>query len=176
MLQVRLDAAYHAVLDVDDFVRLVGHTALVSHDDDGHARLVEVLQDLHYFDGRLAVQCPRRLIGQDDLRLGDEGAGDGHTLLLSAGHLIGHVVRPVLQSQSVEVLHGEQVTFLAADALVEERKGDVLHGVLEGDEVERLEDEAYHAVAVFRRTVLAEVLDERAVEVILARIVVVQDA
>ena len=176
VVEVLFDGAYHAVLDVDDFVRLVGHAAFVGHDDDGHARLVEVLQDLHHFDRGLAVEGARGLVGQDDLRTGDEGAGDGHTLLLSAAHLVGHVVGPVLQPQAVEVLQRQGVALLAADALVEQGQGHVLHRVLERDEVERLEDEAYHAVAVLGGARLAQVLDEGAVQVVFARVVAVQDA
>ena len=176
VVQVLFDGAYHAVLDVDNLVRLVGHTAFVGHDDDGHARLVEVLQDLHHFDRGLAIEGSCWLVGQDDLRTGDEGTGDGHALLLSAAHLVGHVVGPVLQAQAVEVLHRQGVAFLAAHALVEQGQGHVLHRVLERDEVERLEDEAYHAVAVFGGACLAQVLDERAVQVVFARVVVVQYA
>ena len=110
------------------------------------------------------------------MRTGDEGAGDGHALLLSAAHLVGHVVGPVLQAQAVEVLHRQGVAFLAAHALVEQGQGHVLHRILERDEVERLEDEAYHAVTVFGGACLAQVLDERAVQVVFARVVVVQYA
>ena len=38
MIRIIFDTAYHAVLDVDNLIRLIGHAALVSYDDDGHAR------------------------------------------------------------------------------------------------------------------------------------------
>ena len=174
MPQVLFDAADDAVLDVDNLVRLVGHAAFVGDDDDGHARLVQVLEDLHHFDGGLTVQGSGGFVGQYDLRPGDEGTCDGHALLLSAGHLVGHVVRPVLQPQAVQVLQGQGIALAASHALVEQRQGHVLHGILERDEVERLEDEAYHAVAVFGGPVLTQALDERAVQVILSRVIIVQ--
>ena len=64
----------------------------------------------------------------------------------------------------------------ARHALIEQRQFDVLHGRLETYEVERLEDEAYHAVAILGRTRLREVLDERPCQAVLALVVVVEDA
>ena len=64
----------------------------------------------------------------------------------------------------------------AAHALIEQRQLHVLHGGLEADEVEGLEDEADHAVAVVRGLALGEVLDQAAVDVVFTRIIVVQDA
>ena len=37
MVEVFLDVTYETILDVDDFVCLVGHTAFVSHYDNGNA-------------------------------------------------------------------------------------------------------------------------------------------
>ena len=45
-----------------------------------------------------SVQVPRRLIGQQELRPGDERAGQRHPLLLSARKFAGAVMRPLLQS------------------------------------------------------------------------------
>lgn len=74
-----------AVLDVDNLVRLVGYSAFVGYNHDGHAFLfVQLLQDLHHFHGRFAVQGSGGFIRQDDLGLGDECPGNGYTLLLSA--------------------------------------------------------------------------------------------
>ncbi len=69
-----------------------------------------------------------------------------------------------------------RLRFLARDAAVEEREGHILKRVLVADEVERLEHESYHVVAQVGGLVLGEILDQHSVEVILARVVVVEDA
>ena len=56
---------------MDDLVRLVGNTAFVGYDDDGHSHSMQVFQYLHYFYGSFAVQSACRFVGKDDLRLGD---------------------------------------------------------------------------------------------------------
>ena len=137
---------------------------------------MQFLQDLHHFHGGLAVQGTGRLVGQDDLRLGDESTGDGNTLLLSAGQFVRHVVCPVLQTEFVQVFQGQLVALLPTDSLIEKRKRHILHGILEGNEIERLEDESYHPVPVFGASGFAQVLDERAVQVIVPRIVIVENS
>ena len=59
--------------------------------------------------------------------------------------------------------------------MVEEGEGHIFQGILESDEVERLEDETYHPVPVFGALSFAQVLDECAVQVIIARIVIVEN-
>ena len=78
------------------------------------------------------------------------------------------MVGPLFQSQLVEVFQCERVALLAFHALVEKGQCHVFHRVLERDEVERLEDEAYHAVAQFGGTGLAQVLDEHSVQVVIS--------
>ena len=52
------------------------------------------------------------------------------------------VVGPGAQPDALEVLSGERVALAARHALVVERQRDVFERGLEGDQVERLEDEA----------------------------------
>ena len=65
-------------------------------------------KNLHNFHRSLAIKSTGRFIGQDNLRLSDKGTGDGNTLFLSTGHFIRHVVRPILQSQAIQIFqcHG----------------------------------------------------------------------
>ena len=161
---------------MDNLVGAVGHAALVRDDDDRHARLVELAEQVHHLDGGLAVQCTRRLVGQDDVGLRNDGAGYRYTLFLPARQFAGQVVRPFFQAEPFELLHGQGVAPAAAHALVVERQGHVLDGVLERDEVEGLKDEANHAVAVVGGAVLAEVADGGAVQDIFAAVIGVEDA
>ena len=71
---------------------LVGDVAGEGHFvSDDHHRDVEVLQgldDLQDFAGELRVEGAGRLIEEKHLRVQRQGAGDGDTLLLSAGELV----------------------------------------------------------------------------------------
>ncbi len=145
--------------------------------DDGHPFfLVEALEQLHHFHAGLGIQRARGLVGQDDLRARDKGAGDGDTLLLAAGHLVGKVRSPGREPQLVQVLHGQLVALLPRNSLIIKGKLHVLHGCLEVDQVKALEHEADHPVAVVRRRLFAQVPDEFPVQPVFAGIVTVQDA
>ena len=85
------------------------------------------------------------------------------------------MVGPLLQAQFVEIFHRQFVALLAAHALIEEWKFHVFHRCLKRDEIERLEDEANHLVAVFGSTGFREVFDEHIIESVFARIVVVEN-
>ena len=50
----------------------------------------------------LAVKVAGGLVGQDERRLSDEGAGKGHALLLAARKLHGIVVDAIRQPDAVE--------------------------------------------------------------------------
>ena len=161
---------------MDNLIGLVGYTAFVGYHHDGHSLLlVQFLQQVHHFHARFGVEGSGRLIGKDDFGFGDEGTGDGYTLLLSSRHLVRIMVGPLLQAQFFEIFHRQFVALLAAHALVEEWKLHVFHRRLERDEVERLEDEANHLVAVFGSTGFREVFDEHIIESVFARIVVVEN-
>ena len=70
---------------------------------DHHRQPFEVYfpEQLHHLDRRLAVQRSGRLIRQDHLRLGNQGAGNGNTLFLPAGHFVRHMFRPVFQPDHI---------------------------------------------------------------------------
>ena len=61
-------------------------------------------------------------------------------------------------------------------SLIEQGQLNILNGRLEWYEIERLEDEAYHPVAVFGSPCLAEIDYGHAIEQILASVIVVEDA
>ena len=86
------------------------------------------------------------------------------------------MVPVILQSYLPEVLHGHFVALLALYSPVVQRQGDVLHGVLEPDQVERLEDEANEFVAHHAGIVFRKVLDEPSGQTVFTFIVIVQYA
>ena len=131
-----------AVFDTDDSLGGVGYGLLVGNNDGGDPLGVELSENIHDLHGGLAIERTGRLVSKQYLRLRNDGAGDGYTLLLSTGHLVRQVVRPVFQSHALKLLHGKHVALLAGDTLVVKRQGDILERVLEVQEVETLEDEA----------------------------------
>ena len=68
---------------IHDAWELVEHRYVVGGHDHGSALLGDVLQEAHDVACRLWVQIARRLIGDDDLWVVEDGASYCHTLLLS---------------------------------------------------------------------------------------------
>ena len=98
------DTVDHAVFQPDDLDGLIGDGLFVRYADDGYAYLrVDAAQQIHYLLRGGAVQGARRLVGEDDLRVVDEGPCDGDTLFLSARHFVGHVSGPLFQSEQIEI-------------------------------------------------------------------------
>ena len=88
--------AHDAAVAHDD-VRLAeaGDVELMGDHDDGHAVVVELLEHAHDLDAGARIQVAGGLVGEEERRLVDEGAGDGDALLLAAGELVGQVVGAV---------------------------------------------------------------------------------
>ncbi len=74
-----------AVADVDDAVGVFGDVGLVSDEDDSVAFPVKLVEQRHDLDAGFGVEVAGRLVGQDDGRIIDKGAGDGDALALTAG-------------------------------------------------------------------------------------------
>ena len=93
---------HHAVAHADTATRLVGHVFLVRDDDDRDSLAVEFAQHRQDLALALAVEVPRRLVGQDHTRAIDQRPGDRHALLLAAGEFIGAVVGALSQPDLLE--------------------------------------------------------------------------
>jgi hypothetical protein len=122
--------------------------------DDQHRRLdlVPQVHDelLHVVAGRL-VEGGERLVHQDDARLQDQAAGDGHSLLLSPGELMGVLALVVGQPHPADPvagpalpLRGREPQLLLVDLQPE---GDVLEDGPVGERAVLLED---HSAVVTR--------------------------
>ena len=93
------------------------------------------------------IEIAGRLVGKQDLRHIDEGAGNGHALLLTAGQFVGVMVGSISQAQQIEHGHGSLPAFPGAEAGIDQRQLDVLQGAVALQKVEALEDEAEPAIA-----------------------------
>ena len=132
-----------AVAHVEDTVGDGGGLGVVGDHEDG---LVEIAAGAseHVEDGVgvLGVQVTGGLVGKHDGGMGDEGAGDGDALLLTAGELVGTVVEAAGKAEEAsEVVEKRAVEGLAGFGDVV-RDLDIAHGGEGGQEIEALEDEA----------------------------------
>jgi hypothetical protein len=118
-----------------------GGARVVGHHGHGQAVLVDqaAQQREHLPRGR-RVEGAGRLVGEDDLRPGDQRPGDGDALLLAARQLARPVPGPVSEADGSE--HRAHLAGLRRPASQPARQLHVLPGSQRGDEVERLEDEA----------------------------------
>ena len=88
--------AIHQSIDKFHYpVGIAGHFRFMGDHDDGDALfLVERDEQVHDLVAALAVEVAGRLVGEQYQRAGDDGAGDGHALLLAARQLGRRVMFP----------------------------------------------------------------------------------
>ena len=99
----------------------------MGNEDDGLLqRLVQFAEQVEDLVGRLGVEIPGRLVGDNESRIGDDGAGDADALLLAAGKLARTMLHPVGQADQVEGGFHLATTFRAGKGQQQERQLDVL--------------------------------------------------
>ena len=115
----------------------------MGHHDDGLAVLaIEDLQEIEDLFGVVAVEVAGGLVAHQDGRIGDDGPGDGHTLLLPAGQLTGLVLRAVIEADDGQRRLGVAAALLARELGQQQREFDVALGVQHRQQVVELENEA----------------------------------
>ena len=98
-------------------------------------------EEVHDLDRRLAVERAGGLVGEDQRRLVDERARDGHALLLTARELARQVPAAVGEPDALEDLARPGALLAPTASLDGQRQRDVLERRQVRHEVERLEDE-----------------------------------
>ncbi len=84
-----------------------GGPGVMGDHDDRLAHLdVEAFHHVQNLSRGGSVQVSRRLIGDEERWIRDNGPGDGHTLLLTAGHLLGVMVHAVFQPHEAQSRFG----------------------------------------------------------------------
>ena len=122
-------------------LRVVGH-----HDD--QPILGDLLEQVHDLDRSLAVQSAGGLVGQEDLRVVDQGPGNGHPLHLAAGELVGLFVGLIAQPYLLQGCLGPAAPLLPGYAGQGQGQLHVGQHGLVGDQVVALEYEADGVVPV----------------------------
>ena len=136
------------VLQADDPGGVLLGQLRVVGDHDDQPVLCHLLEQLHDLHGGLAVQRAGGLVGQQDVRVVDEGPGDGHPLHLAAGHLVGLFVHLVAQPDLFQRFLRPAAALRPGHPCQRQRQLHVGQHRLVGNEVVALEHEAHRVVAV----------------------------
>src|SRR6266403_1792635 len=99
------------------------------------------MDQLHDFIGAFAVQVAGGLVAEEKGWVGDDGAGDGYTLLLSAGELARIVVHAVGEADDAERGFDVLAAIGSRELGEQKRELDVLESGEDRDKVVHLKDE-----------------------------------
>ena len=165
-----------AVEEVDDAAGVARVALRVGDHHDGGALLVEFGEQVHHLLAVLGVEVAGGLVGEDELGVGDHGAGDGDALLLSARELLREVLGAVGDGHPLHHRRDPLLALRRADVQVAQRQLDVLIDVQLVDEVEALEHEADVALAELGALPLLQLSDLLPQQLVAARGGVVQEA
>jgi hypothetical protein len=136
-----------AVDDVEDAVAGAGEIGVVGDDDEGFAAFVgEIEEEGHDFGAVFGVEVAGGFVGEEDIGIVDEGAGDGGALLFAAGEFVGEVLEAVAEADFFEGLGGVGVLIGAVGA-DHGGEADVFEGGEFGEEEVILEDVAHVFIA-----------------------------
>ena len=90
-------ALQEAVAEANDALGVGSHVVFVRDHDDRAALVVEALEHRQDFLAGDGVEVARGFIGQDEIRIVHQAAGDRDALLLSAGELRGPVAKTIAE-------------------------------------------------------------------------------
>jgi ABC-type antimicrobial peptide transport system permease subunit len=101
---LRIDGVFHymPVTQADITAAILGYFGIVSDKNKRTAFGVQLLEKYQNLERGTGIQITGRLISQNNGRIIHQGTGNGHTLHLSAGHLIGFMFQTVTQSHSYQ--------------------------------------------------------------------------
>ena len=141
---------------------------IVGGDDDGGPQAIERFEQGQQAARHVRVDVAGRLVGHQNLRPGDDGAGDGDALLLSARQRRGPRLPPIAKADPVQHFRDGRVDLALRHAGNAQRQRDIVIGRQVGHQPEILEDHADAAaetgqsLAGKRHHILAEQADDAA--------------
>src|SRR5687768_1391342 len=83
-------------------LHLVHDVVVMGGDDDSSAPVIYIGKKIHDSQGSFGIEVAGRLVGDEERRVVDEGAGDGDPLLLAARNLGRESVAAVAQADELE--------------------------------------------------------------------------
>src|SRR5712692_11059560 len=110
------------------------------HDDSLSTLAMQALKLLHNLHAAVRIEVPRRFISQESLRLIDECAGDGDSLLLAAGKLVGHMVSSVLEANQPKHFPGALPPLPGRNSRVQQGHRHVFQRAVSLEEIVSLKD------------------------------------
>src|SRR5216684_3219032 len=116
-----------------------GDDGIMRDHDDGASLSVHFTQFAEHDFFIYGIQVAGGLVGEDDVRVVDQGAGDADALLFATGKLRGQMVSAVFKTNVIE--RGQSFS-LVRHAVKVLRQHDVFECGEVGDQMELLEDEA----------------------------------
>ena len=144
------------------------------HDDQTVA--CNILEQVHDLHGRRRVQSAGRLVGQHNLGIIDQGAGNGHALHLTARKLARALVNVLAQTDFLQRLARTLAALGMPHARERKRQLHVFQNGLMRNEVIALEHKADAIVAVGIPIAIVKVLGRNTVDQQVARVKVIQSA
>lgn len=130
-----------AVLNTDSLIGQLRNFGVMGNHNN---RLVKLpachLQQTDHIAAGLGIQISCGFICQHNMRLGSKGAGDRHTLLLSAGQFMGQMRQTIPDSQKLRLLI--QIDVIRLLPVKQQRHDDILPGSQNRKKIELLEDES----------------------------------
>src|ERR1039457_943135 len=102
---------------------------------DGYSLLVQSAEEFHNLLGLARVKVARRLVGQQERRLVNYGAGDSHQLLLASRELARVQILLGNDLKAIQRVGHKALPLAARNVLVREREIDVF---LNGEIVEQV--------------------------------------
>ena len=126
---------------LDDLVGQRQHSIVVGRHDHDAAAVGEASNETQHALDLDVVEVSGGFVGQHQRGVERQGAGDGHTLLLTAAQVVRFVGQPIAESDALQQARRPSPWRLVPTPA--ERMGrDVLDAVQAGHEVECLEDDA----------------------------------
>ena len=165
-----------AVEEINDARSVSRITVGMGNHDDSRTLAVELGEEFHDLAPVVRVKIAGRLVGEDDGGPGDERAGYGDALLLSAGELLGKVARTVAHIDLGKHFFDAFTAFGAFETEIGEREFDIVGHIDLINEVETLKHEAYATLAELSALAFAHTGHFCAVEVILSAGRIVEEA
>src|SRR5688572_5199946 len=111
-----------AVAELDLAPCVIGDVGLMGHQEDRVARLMQLVEQVHDLPGGVRVEVAGGLVGEQERRLVDQGAGDGYALTLAAGELVRVVMHALPEPHPLQRALRPGAPLLARHPGVDERQ------------------------------------------------------